>query len=953
MTNSLCTGMIRLRRARCNNLSSQRGWAWRRLARRAAWALTTVWAMAFAAKGMAGQARLVTYVSPIDDTEQAYGVYIPSTEAPATGYPAIFHGHGYGWHVSADFDNFQRDWADEHGWVLININARGPTFYEGIGEQAVLEVVEDAVRRFGLDRRRLFFTGASMGGTGAFRQGVRHPEIFAAVAAVDGWADWRIWHWKWYARTDQREDIEEFRRPLLASCAPVEWAERAMWGRVRAIIDGRDNVVEPDEGLRLSARLAELQAAWDTGYNWDQVIHYDRGHGAGYDLPAIYDYFLRCAPAGLGPRLALSAWRLTGARQGWLAITGLRQFGKPAHAESSIIANRISVWTDNVSALTVYPAEAAEHLDPSSTEVWIDGQLLARDATEPIHAKAIFEAGGTLSWWQLAEDAGQEPGCGWAAKVPGLEGPIGDAFTQPFIVVYAANGAPDDVDRHRREAEAFAAGWNDFFVHGPGVRARSENEVREEDLATANLVLFGCLDCSHLLRQADKQKPLPLHVHHDRVLLLPQDANPRCYSGRKFGCFFVYPNPLCDGKRYLVVASGQWLTRPDGTVPRGLEYDLEKLPWAYPDYVIFNGNQAELPFVLNVNNKPPVTCYEAAYFCEAGYFDQQWRLRGDVVADWVQSFKPPRARLVHVSELRRGQHTLALRVTDAAGAAVSSARVTVASAGTTLSGVTQPDGWVLFDGLPDGLRARVLSVMATGCAYDRHSDCLAATDIAGALKGLAGVRYCGPRLINCSTSFTRFAFDVAAGPEETVFITADLTASRGTVVPESPCSLSLRPGQQVPIAWVWRGDEEFVGDLQLTLHVSARSASEQATGDLGIVIEVVGLPPSLVCLVEPSVEREASGNWLASFTACNNSDDAVEMELMGMVPQANYPLQPRKVKLQPRGSERVTWRIPATLGNDWVGPASVVVYDATRPGVLARAEIVLTLPGGTDLAGGA
>lgn len=918
----------------------------------AALLLAAAWALGIVPCALAGHARLVTYVSPIDGTEQAYGVYVPSTVAPATGYPAIFHGHGYGWYVSADFDEFQRRWAEEHGWVLININARGPTFYEGIGQEAVLEVVEDAVGRFGLDRRRLFFTGASMGGTGAFRQGVRHPEVFAAVAAVDGWADWRIWHWKWYGRADQREDIEEFRRPLLAACAPVDWAERAMWGRVRAIIDGRDDVVEPDEGLRLSARLAELKATSPGGYSWDQIIHYDRGHGGGYDLPAIYDYFLRCAPASIGPRLAISAWRLRNAAQGWLAITGLRQFGKPARAESCIVANRISVWTENVSALAVYPAEAPQQPSHDAWEVWVDGQLLAANATEPVYATAVFDANGALLWWQPSEQASPEAARLFPTKVPGLEGPIGDAFTQPFIVAYATDGAPDQVIRHRREAEAFVTGWNDFFVHGPGIKARREDDIREEELAKANLVLFGCLDCSRLLRRADGQRALPVQVYHDRILVPPHDARPRSYVGPKFGCFFVYPNPLSGGKKYLVVASGQWFTKPDGTTPRGLEYDLEKLPWAYPDYVIFNTDQSELPFVLNVNNKPPVTCYEAAYFCEAGYFDEHWRLGDDVVAEWVRYVKPPRARLIHVAEMRRAQHSVTLRVTDSAGAPVHNARVTVASGPMARSAVTQPDGWVSFNGLPDGLRARILSVMATGCAYDRQSDCPSATDVAAALGNLAGARYCGPRSVNCGAPPVRLPFEVTAGPEGPILLKADLATSNGTLTPDTPCSFLLHPGQQTTVSWLWHPDEGFAGDVELTFVLNACHGSQQAAAKLATWIEVVGLPPSWVILAEPSVEQQASGDWLVSFTAYNGGDEATVMDLMGMVPQANYPLEPRKVRLNPGGSEKLTWRIPSNLGTEWVGPASVVVYDASRTGVIARTEIALTLPGGTNVATG-
>ena len=86
------------------------------------------------------------------------------------------------------------------------------------------------------------------------------------------------------------------------------------------------------------------------------------------------------------------------------------------------------------------------------------------------------------------------------------------------------------------------------------------------------------------------------------------------------------PNPLTGDATYLVVANRRLFMKPDGGQPQLLGYDLEKLPWAYPDYVVFNTDQSELPFVLNVNDKPPVTCYEAAYYVEAGFFDADWRV---------------------------------------------------------------------------------------------------------------------------------------------------------------------------------------------------------------------------------------------------------------------------------------------------------------------------------------
>lgn len=206
----------------------------------------------------AGVAQLCWYTSEVDNSEHAYGVYLPEAAPPSgQGYPTVFHGHGYGWGVNANFSDWQRQWAEGHGWVLININARGPNFYGGIGDIAVQEVVRDASAHFALDPDRLYFTGVSMGGTGAYRQAVLHPDIFAAAAPVDGWTDYRLWHKHWYARKDNREAIEEFRRPLLESMSPLFWYDRVQWGALLCLISGRDTVVWPENGLQMVEALGQ------------------------------------------------------------------------------------------------------------------------------------------------------------------------------------------------------------------------------------------------------------------------------------------------------------------------------------------------------------------------------------------------------------------------------------------------------------------------------------------------------------------------------------------------------------------------------------------------------------------------------------------------------------------------------------------------------------------------
>ncbi len=912
----------------------------------------TVAAMALAATAlrpagaMAGGARLVWYTSPVDGTRQAYGVYVPSRPAPPGGYPAVFHGHGYGWSVSAGFSQWQKRWADDHGWVLVNINARGPTFYEGIGQAAVYEVVNDAAARFGLNRRRLFFIGGSMGGTGAFRQGIRHPEIFAAVVAVDGWGDWRLWHHHWYARTDMRDDIEEFRRPLLSSVAPLYWAERAMWGRIRSVTDGRDTIVWPDNSLRLIKRLAELADGQPGAYRHDIILNYTKGHGGGHDIRRAYDFFLHAAPAGLGRRLRLKVWRLAFARQGWLAITRIRAFGLPAEAESIARGPVISVWTENVERLDVLPAECPDAAARRWCAVYVDGFPVYSGPPRLVSLEAVFDASDRLVGWR---EAGED----MIGKRPGLEGPIGDAFTQPFIVAYATGGPAADRQQHKKEAEAFCRGWNSFFVHGPGIQPRAEDEIEPSELARKNLVVFGCLDCSRLLRLADRQRRFPVRVYHRRIEVCEADGRRRAYHGEQYGCFVVYPNPLARGRRYVVVCKGRWFTGAEAGEPRGLEYDLEKLPWAYPDYVIFNSDQRELPLVVNVNNKPPVTCYEAAYFAEAGFFDNSWQPAPQTVVRWVKKLRPERARLVHVAAVERSMRWARVKICDDQGAPVGNARVTVAAGKWCHSSVSDPAGWAWFFG-PPARPLKVLSVMATGAAYDRAGDCLAAHPLG---DSRLAAKYVGSGTADVGQPVVRLAWDVGNVGEGRVELIASVDVPRGIVSP-GRVRVALAPGERRRVEFDWqpawppagktwpRLEMRVVGGGGAGVVASRRLAGAAATvsGPTAIApaaVEFRGPRIGPVAVREVKASALAGGGWQVTAKVANASSAPQEIELCAFVVQAALPLGRRKAWLDPRSEQSFTWDVPTETARMWSGPADVVVSAVRREGVFGKCQIVL------------
>ena len=100
---------------------------------------------------------------------------------------------GTGRPLSEEIDNlgqYARDGLDfpPHNLTVWPL-ARGEGLrYQGIAEQDVLDVLDDATERFAPDPDRIILSGGSMGGIGAFRLGALYPDRFSVAAPLIGLA---------------------------------------------------------------------------------------------------------------------------------------------------------------------------------------------------------------------------------------------------------------------------------------------------------------------------------------------------------------------------------------------------------------------------------------------------------------------------------------------------------------------------------------------------------------------------------------------------------------------------------------------------------------------------------------------------------------------------------------------------------------------------------------------
>lgn len=133
-------------------------------------------------------------------------------------------------------------------------------------------------------------------------------------------------------------------------------------------------------------------------------------------------------------------------------------------------------------------------------------------------------------------------------KRHGLQGPIDDAFMEPFLCV-RPTGAPNHAlanDGAKARLELFAKEFPKW-MRGD-VQVKDDTAITKDDIANQNLILFGDPSSNKLIAQiADK---LPIKWTKDTITL-----GGKTFSAADHVLVMIYPNPL-NPSRYVVLNSG-------------------------------------------------------------------------------------------------------------------------------------------------------------------------------------------------------------------------------------------------------------------------------------------------------------------------------------------------------------------------------------------------------------
>lgn len=146
-----------------------------------------------------GRREKILVPSSIDGTKQPCYLIVPEgfdRDGPTA--PLLVSLHTWSGDVEQRDSEIERE-AEQRGWVYLWPHFRGPNNSpDGCGsekaQQDILDAVDWVLKRYPIDKRRIYLTGASGGGHMTMLMAGRYPERWTAASAWVGISDLAAWH---------------------------------------------------------------------------------------------------------------------------------------------------------------------------------------------------------------------------------------------------------------------------------------------------------------------------------------------------------------------------------------------------------------------------------------------------------------------------------------------------------------------------------------------------------------------------------------------------------------------------------------------------------------------------------------------------------------------------------------------------------------------------------------
>lgn len=471
------------------------------------------------------------YRSRIDDSAQPYGLVIPEDVDLTKPLPLYVWLHGRGDKQTDLYFIHERERSigqiAPRDAIVLHPFGRHCLGFKSAGEIDVLEAIQHVRDEYPIDLNRIVLIGFSMGGAGAWHLGAHYADRWCVVSPGAGFAETAAYN---KLSPDKYPPSYEQR---LWGCYDVPNYVRNLFNLPVFAYSG-----ENDKQIQ-AARVMEA-AYQQEGRSLRHLIGPRVEHK--YE-PETLKELLALVRAEVekgrtrAPRkVSWQSRTLRYAKLFWLEALGLEQHWEDARIDAELSDDgQLSVATRNVTALRMTPPGAVR-------SVRIDEQSLPVSGQGAELTIELVRAGGV---WKRVDDSLANAGL---AKRPGLQGPIDDAFLEPFLVVLPSRNASSRAVATWVETEAghFRDRWR-ALCRGE-LRVKQDHEVTDADVERFHLVLWGDAASNRWIERI--QDRLPIQWKDGQV-----NVGEQSFASDRHVPAMIYPNPL-NSKRYVVLNSG-------------------------------------------------------------------------------------------------------------------------------------------------------------------------------------------------------------------------------------------------------------------------------------------------------------------------------------------------------------------------------------------------------------
>jgi pimeloyl-ACP methyl ester carboxylesterase len=536
------------------------------------------------------------FVSAIDGSTQPYGVIVPQNYdgKKAMRLDVVLHGSSkpVGMSELKFIARFDEGDADKPGpevdYIELHPLGRVENCYRWAGETDVFEAIEAVCRNYRIDRDRIVLRGMSMGASGTWHLGLKHPDRFVAIGPYCGYVDTHRFSETpipGFIKVGPLPPHQEIGLHMLDS---VDFAANASTVPAIGAIGDKDTFFQAHvimgaafakEGLQMVNLISP-----GTGHVIDPVTHREQ-------MRRIGEY----AEKGLDhdpKQLRFVTWTLKYNRCYWLELLSLGKHYERAEFRASVTDDGLEI--SEVRNITRF----ATHRPV--TKVRIAGTEIAVPPHKADDALVFTHTNGT---WLCSGPQSQST---LAGKRPGLQGPIDDSFATPFLCVRGTGQPWNPAVGTWADAclRRFAYEWA-RYMRGD-LPVKNDTDVTDEDVRTKHLVLFGDPGSNSWIAKALPK--LSVTWTHETVKLGTES-----HAAKNHAPVLISASPFAGaGDHYVVINSG---------------HTFHEKEFAAFNYLLFPrlGDWAIMHVTPGAEAWQPSSPAFPEEVVRAGFFNEQWK----------------------------------------------------------------------------------------------------------------------------------------------------------------------------------------------------------------------------------------------------------------------------------------------------------------------------------------